>query len=49
MDLYTTRKERLYRELAIDLADQVRTGDLTDQQANEWLSDKAEQWFGRGA
>ena len=38
------RREQLLRELASDLADQVRTGDLTEQQANEWLADKADQW-----
>ena len=38
------RREQLLRELQSDLADLVRDGDLTDQQANEWYNDKADQW-----
>ena len=38
------RRERNLRELASDLADLVASGDLTDQQANEWYNDKADQW-----
>jgi hypothetical protein len=36
----------MLRELASDLAEMVRTGDLTDTEANEWLSSKADQWAG---
>ncbi len=32
------RTEQRLRELASDLAEQVRTGDLTDTQANEWYT-----------
>lgn len=37
-------RERMLRELASDLADLVRTGDMNDQQANEWYNSKADQW-----
>lgn len=40
------RRERMLRELASDLADLVRTGDLTDIEANEWYNMKADQWAG---
>ena len=39
-----TRRERMLRELSSDLADLVLSGDLTEQQANEWYNDKADQW-----
>lgn len=35
---------RLLRELQSDLADLVRSGDLTEEQANEWANHKADQW-----
>jgi hypothetical protein len=38
------RRERNLRELASDLANLVESGDLTDQQANEWYNSKADQW-----
>jgi len=38
------RRERNLRELASDLADLVRAGEITDAQANEWLAAKADQW-----
>ena len=38
------RLDRRLRELASDLADLVESGDLTEQQANEWAADKADQW-----
>jgi len=40
------RYDRLVHELASDLADLVRTGDLTDTQANEWMVAKQDQWMG---
>ena len=40
------RKERMLRELLSDLADLVESGDLTEQEANEWLVSKQDQWFG---
>ncbi len=43
-DGFDGTRERLLRELASDLADLVRSGDLTDEQANEWLAHKADQW-----
>jgi hypothetical protein len=38
------RREQMLKELASDLADLVASGDMTDQQANEWLAAKADQW-----
>jgi len=38
------RREQNLRELASDLANLVESGDLTDQQANEWYNAKADQW-----
>lgn len=38
------RTARMMRELQSDLADLVRSGDLTAEQANEWANDKADQW-----
>lgn len=38
------RREQMLKELASDLADLVETGDLTPEQANEWLATKADQW-----
>lgn len=35
---------RMMRELQSDLADLVQTGELTDEQANEWANHKADQW-----
>lgn len=35
---------RMMRELQSDLADMVRTGDLTETEANEWANHKADQW-----
>lgn len=40
------RREQMLRELASDLADLVRSGDLTEAQANEWHACKADQWAG---
>jgi len=39
-----TRRERMLRELMADLANMVESGDITDEQANEWYNDKADQW-----
>lgn len=38
------RTERMMRELQSDLADMVRSGDLTETEANEWANAKADQW-----
>lgn len=43
---FNTRREQMLRELASDLADLVASGDMTDEQANEWLAAKADQWSG---
>jgi len=45
-DLQTSSRERQMRELQSDLADLVASGDMTEEQANEWANDKADQWFG---
>ena len=40
-----TRIERMLRELMSDLCELVRTGDITEQEANEWYSRKADAWM----
>lgn len=44
--LHNIRVERMLRMLASDLADMVRSGDITEHQANEWMVDKQDQWLG---
>lgn len=39
------RIARMMRNLQSDLADMVEAGDLTAEQANQWASDKADQWL----
>lgn len=39
-----TRIARMLRELQSDMADLVRSGDLTPTEANEWVNAKADQW-----
>lgn len=39
-----SRRERMLKELASDLADLVESGDMTANEANEWLAAKADQW-----
>jgi hypothetical protein len=36
--------ERMIRELQSDMADLVASGDMTAEQANEWVNSKADQW-----
>lgn len=38
------RREQMLKELASDLADLVEAGEMTPEQANEWLAAKADQW-----
>jgi len=38
------RTARMMRELQSHLADLVASGDLTEEQANEWANHKADQW-----
>lgn len=45
-DRNIARQGQLLRELHSDLATMVEAGDLTEEQANQWASDKADQWFG---
>ena len=45
---FDARREQMLRELASDLADLVESGDLTDQEANEWFNAKADQWAMEG-
>lgn len=40
----TTDRDRMLRELWSDLAAMVESGDMTDEQANEWHAMKADQW-----
>lgn len=42
------RREQMLIELASDLADLVASGDMTDMEANEWYSAKADQWSREG-
>lgn len=39
-----TVRDRMLRELWSDLAAMVESGDITDEQANEWYATKADQW-----
>jgi polyhydroxyalkanoate synthesis regulator phasin len=41
---FDARREQLLKELASDLADLVEAGEMTEQEANEWLARKADQW-----
>lgn len=41
---FDARREQMLRELASDMADLVASGDLTQDQANEWIAMKADQW-----
>ncbi len=38
------RRARMMRELQSDLCDLVESGDITESEANEWASEKADQW-----
>jgi len=37
-------RERMLRELMSELVRMIEAGDITDEQANEWYSMKADQW-----
>ena len=39
---------RMIRELQSDLADLVESGDMTAEEANEWVNYKADQWMTGG-
>jgi hypothetical protein len=41
---FDARREQMLKELASDMADLVASGDMTAEQANEWLASKADQW-----
>jgi hypothetical protein len=41
---FDARRDQMLRELASDLADLVSSGDMTEAEANEWMSSKADQW-----
>jgi polyhydroxyalkanoate synthesis regulator phasin len=43
---HDARREQMLRELASNLSDMVEAGELTADEANEWLSAKADQWAG---
>lgn len=45
MNRIDARTEQLIRELASDLAALVESGDLTEQEANEWMVAKQDQWL----
>lgn len=37
--------DRMIRELQSDMCDLVRAGEMTDEEANEWVNHKADQWY----
>lgn len=39
-----TKIARMLRELQSDMADLVASGDMTADEANEWVNHKADQW-----
>jgi polyhydroxyalkanoate synthesis regulator phasin len=39
-----TKIARMIRELQSDMADLVASGDMTAEEANEWVNAKADQW-----
>lgn len=39
-----TRIARMICELQSDMADLVASGDMTAEEANEWVNHKADQW-----
>lgn len=39
------RIARMIRELQSDMADLVAAGEMTAEQANEWVNAKADQWM----
>lgn len=39
-----TKIARMIRELTSDMCDLVASGDMTAEQANEWVNAKADQW-----
>jgi hypothetical protein len=41
---FDVQRERMLRELSSDLAESVRLGEMTANEANEWYSMKADQW-----
>lgn len=41
---FDARREQMLKELQSDMADLVCSGDLTAEQANEWVNAKADQW-----
>jgi hypothetical protein len=38
------KREQMLRDLMSDLCKLVQSGEITDMQANEWYSMKADQW-----
>lgn len=48
IDRFDARREQMLRDLSSDLADLVASGDMTEEEANEWYSTKADQWAMEG-
>lgn len=42
------RREQMLRELTSDMAALVESGDMTDMEANEWVSRAADRWSQEG-
>lgn len=43
-DRFDARRAQMLKELQSDMADLVESGDMTADQANEWVNAKADQW-----
>ena len=44
IDRLAARHEQMLRELQSDMADLVASGDLTAEEANEWVNRAADRW-----
>jgi hypothetical protein len=39
-----SRREQMIKELQSDMADLVEAGEMTPNEANEWVNHKSDQW-----
>jgi polyhydroxyalkanoate synthesis regulator phasin len=44
IDRMNARREQMLRELQSDMADLVAAGEMTAEQANEWVNSAADRW-----
>ncbi len=47
-DRFDARRAQMLRELASDMAALVEAGEMTDQEANEWVNRAADRWAVEG-